>query len=431
MVKFITELFISPLINKLLRYFSSNIISAGFSFISILFSARFLSTRELGIVAMFQLLVSFTTIFLSVNVDSALSRKFFDKDYSDEELKTYCGSAIQILSFTSFIIIVLLFVASELITELFSLESLFIFCGFFSTLFNIVIEIRLSQWRIRGNVKKFTQFQIGNSLLNLVTTFLLISFFLPNAKGRIFAILISGLVFAFLSILSLTRDKLYVLSKFNLIQIKEILKFGIPLIPHTLGILLLTFFDRFFIKSRLGLENTGIYVLSVQFAAVLGLLFESLNSSIMPLIYEKLNINLEIEKRNIVKLTYRWYFIVCIMAVLLLFVSPFIINGVTSNKFLESTSALKWLIFGQVFSGMYLMKSNYIYYAKKTKWISIITIVSGLLNILLCILLIDEYGISGVAIAFMISMAFRFFMTWNLANRFYPMPWFYNNKNNN
>jgi O-antigen/teichoic acid export membrane protein len=424
MLKLINGLPVNPIINKLSVYFSSSIITAGFSFVSILFSARFLSAMELGIVAMFQLLVSFTTIFLSLNVDSALSRKFFDKDLSGEDLRVYFGSAIQILLLTSLLIFIILFIAKDFIIDLLSVDILFVYCGFFLTIFNIIIEIRLSQWRIRGSVKKFSQFQIGNSLLNLLSTFIIITFLFPSAKGRIFAMLFSALVFAFLSFMSLTRDKLFKIDRFSYSHIVEILKFGIPLVPHTLGILILTFFDRLFIKEKLGLENTGIYVLSVQFAAVLGLLFESLNSSIMPLLYEKLNINSEPEKKVIVRMTYKWYFFVCLIALILLLIGPHILNAVTSNKFRGADSALKWLILGQVFSGMYLMKSNYIYYSKKTNWISIITIISGLLNILMCILLIDDYGISGIAISFMVSMAFRFVMTWNRANNFYPMPWF-------
>jgi O-antigen/teichoic acid export membrane protein len=415
----------SPLLKKLVRYFSSNLIAAGFNFFTILFSARYLTARELGIVAMFQLLVTFTTIFLSVNVDSALSRKYFETDSTPEKLKNYVGSAFQILSITSAVIIIIYFLFRNLISDSFSLGYNLLFWGILSTLSNIIIEIRLSQWRIRGDAKKFMVFQICNSGLNFFLTIIIVTFFLPNAIGRISSIVMGGFVFAVLSIISLTRDDMYSIYQINKENLIEIVKFGGPLIPHTLGILLLTFFDRFFIKNKLGLENTGLYVLGVQFAGVLGLLFESLNSAIMPWIYEKLNTNTLNEKKYIVINTYKWYLLVIVIAIFIVVFGPYFINIVTSNKYNGSTTVLKLLVFGQVFSGMYLMKSNYIYFVKKTKWISIITILSGCLNILLCILLIGEYGINGVALSFMISMAFRFSLTWILANKYYPMPWLF------
>jgi len=374
---------------------------------------------------MYQLLVTFTSIFLSLNVDSALSRKYFDTNSSSDYLKNYIGSAFQILLITSIIIILTYFVFIKNISESFSLEYNLIFFGIFQTFLNIIFEIRLSQWRIRGHAKKFVIFQISNSGLNFLITITIFYFLAPTSIGRISSLLFVSFFFAILSFISLTRDNLYNFYQINKENIFDIIKFGAPLVPHTLGILLLTFFDRFYIKNKLGLEETGLYVLGVQIAGVLGLLFESLKSAIMPWIYNKLNENSAKEKIRIVINTYKWYLFVFILAIIILFFSPLIIKIISSNKFIGSTSILKWLIIGQVFSGMYLMKSNYIYFVKKTNWISIITILSGCLNILLCILLIDKYRMNGVAIAFTISMSFRFVLTWILANKYYPMPWFF------
>jgi O-antigen/teichoic acid export membrane protein len=415
----------NSLYSKLVRYFSSNLVSAGFNFLTILFSARFLSPRDLGIVAMYQLLVVFTTIFLSLNVDSALSRKYFDTNSTSDYLKNYIGSAFQIILITSIIILLTYIMLIKNISDSFSLGYNLIFLGIFQTFFNIIFEIRLSQWRIRGNAKKFMTFQISNSALNFFISIAIFYFLAPTSIGRISSLLFVSFFFALLSFISLTRDNLYNFYQFNKQNIFEIIKFGAPLVPHSLGILLLTFFDRFYIKNKLGLEETGLYVLGVQIAGVLGLLFESLNSAIMPWIYNKLNENSAKEKINIVINTYKWYLFVFILAIIILFISPLVIRIISSNKFIGSTSILKWLIIGQVFSGMYLMKSNYIYFVKKTNWISIITIISGCFNILLCILLIDKYRINGVAFAFTISMSFRFVLTWILANKYYPMPWFF------
>jgi O-antigen/teichoic acid export membrane protein len=79
---------------------------------------------------------------------------------------------------------------------------------------------------------------------------------------------------------------------------------------------------------------------------------------------------------------------------------------------------------GQAFSGMYLMVTNYIFYSKKTGLLSLVTISSGLLNVVFLVVLIKLLGITGAAMAFTLAMALRFLLTWWVAQKRHPMPWF-------
>jgi len=72
---------------------------------------------------------------------------------------------------------------------------------------------------------------------------------------------------------------------------------------------------------------------------------------------------------------------------------------------------------------MYFMVTNYIFYVKKTKYLSYVTISSGAINVVLLLLLIPHYGISGAAYAFMIANLIRFVGTWILSAKLYDMPW--------
>ena len=77
------------------------------------------------------------------------------------------------------------------------------------------------------------------------------------------------------------------------------------------------------------------------------------------------------------------------------------------------------------------MVTNYCFYAKKTGYLSIISIVTGVLNVFLLIYFVRIAGVIGAAYAYSCSMALRFLAVWWLANRCHPMPWFtffYTNK---
>jgi O-antigen/teichoic acid export membrane protein len=73
--------------------------------------------------------------------------------------------------------------------------------------------------------------------------------------------------------------------------------------------------------------------------------------------------------------------------------------------------------------GMYFMVTNYIFYVKKTKYLSYVTISSGAINIALLLLFIPIYGIYGAALAFSIANLSQFLFTWLVSAKVCRMPW--------
>jgi Na+-driven multidrug efflux pump len=70
------------------------------------------------------------------------------------------------------------------------------------------------------------------------------------------------------------------------------------------------------------------------------------------------------------------------------------------------------------------MVTNYIFYSKRTALLALSTLTSGLIGIGLLFIFIDYLGLKGAAVAYAISMALKFLMTWFVANLRHPMPWF-------
>jgi Na+-driven multidrug efflux pump len=72
---------------------------------------------------------------------------------------------------------------------------------------------------------------------------------------------------------------------------------------------------------------------------------------------------------------------------------------------------------------MYLMVTNYVFYAGKTAQLAIVTLISGLFNVGVSYLLIRAHGVIGAAQAFAAAQALLFVLTWFVAQRARPMPW--------
>ena len=105
------------------------------------------------------------------------------------------------------------------------------------------------------------------------------------------------------------------------------------------------------------------------------------------------------------------------------FIVPVLLLFVVGSAYSDAAQVIVWLIVGQAFGGMYLMVTNYIFYSKKTIYLSLVSFISGLINVGLLLFFVDAYGIKGAAYSFAIAMATRFILTWMVAQWCHPMPW--------
>jgi O-antigen/teichoic acid export membrane protein len=112
------------------------------------------------------------------------------------------------------------------------------------------------------------------------------------------------------------------------------------------------------------------------------------------------------------------------MAGLAFALGPIAVRIVAGPAFSQAGSLVGWLALGQAFAGMYLMVTNYVFYSRRTGLLSLATISTGALNVFLLVVLVGRYGVKGAAWAFAIAMAVRFLLTWIVAQRRQPMPWF-------
>jgi len=190
-----------------------------------------------------------------------------------------------------------------------------------------------------------------------------------------------------------------------------------------LGGFLLLSVDRLVINKELGLEMTGIYMVAVSLGSALNLIFNSINKAYSPWLFGQLKENNQEKKITIVKNTYLYFIFLILMSFLAFFIAPPILKLIVGEKFHRAADVLPIIVIGQVFLGMYFMVTNYIFYVKKTKYLSYVTISSGAINVVLLLLLIPHYGISGAAYAFMIANLIRFVGTWILSAKLYDMPW--------
>lgn len=405
-------------------YLVSNILNAVIPFILLPILTRYLSPTEYGEVAMFQVLLGALSAFVGVVFVGAAGRKYYDSDLSREELAEFIGSCIQLITIFSIIVFSVFFIFQRQFSEWLSLEPSYVLFAVLVAFCGVIINIRLGQWQVQKQAVKYGALQISQSLLNMLLSLILVVVLLKGSEGRIDAQIIVSSVFLVIALYLLKKDNLFKIFTWRKDYLAEALKFGIPLIPHIAGGFLLVSVDRIVINREIGLAEAGIYMVAVQLTAAVGIVFDAINKAYVPWLFEQLKADELAQKQKIVKLTYAWFMLIILGVMLAFVIGPPLVVFIAGEQYAQAGQVVGWLALGQGFQGMYLMVTNYIFYSKRTGLLSIASISSGILNLVLLIILVRIFGLEGAAIAFAISMGIRFLLTWWIAHKRHPMPWF-------
>ena len=233
-------------------------------------------------------------------------------------------------------------------------------------------------------------------------TYALVVIYNQNYWGRLGGIYLSFFVTSIIALIYLYKFDYLTFPVFK--YTKNILKFGIPLIPHAVGGTIIALSDRFFISYYYTYNEVGIYSVAYQVSSIMLLIGMSLNQGWVPIFYKLLKTKTEI--KIIIKYIIYLSILLITTFFLILIFRNFIFNLFVNEKFYISKDYFLLLLFGFLFQSIYFLITNFIFYLKKTTYLAIITCSCALINIFLNYILIQAYGVKGVAMAT--------FITWGL-----------------
>ena len=401
-------------------YTLTSIINSAIPFLLLPILTRFLTPSDYGMISMFGILVNVISPFTGLSVHGAIGRIYYDRQKID--IQEYITNCIYILITSSVLVSICFYVFSDFISKVSSIPIRFLWIVVLLSFCQFITLIVLTLWQVEIKPIQYGFYQILQTLLNLLLSIVFIVIIGWNWEGRIYAQLITSIVFLFIGILILLKNK-WLKYSVNFSYIKNALSFGIPLIPHALGGIIMTMTDRFFITNMISIEATGVYTVGYQIGMIINILATSFNQAYVPWLYSKLKDGIEETKLKVVKLTYSYFIIIIIVASCLSIIAPKFLKYFIGGGFSGYSKYIVWISLGYAFNGMYLMVTNYIFYVQKTYILAWITFFSAILNIVLNYFFINMNGAVGAAQATTIIYFINFILTWILSARVYEMPW--------
>ncbi len=413
-----------PVAPALLRqagiYTVSNIIIRAIPFLLLPVLTRYLSPADYGIVSMFFLTVVLIEPFVSITYAGAITVKFYDKA---TDLPAYIGTGAVLVILIGALFALLLFLVRDPLSELTRVPSAWLLLVVPLVVARSIGAALPALLRVREMAFIYAILQIGQSAAIISLSLLLVVVLGRSWPGRLEAELLVTVAFAVGAVVLLWRSG-WLRPVFVQQYARHLAAFGIPLILHTLGSVLMTQSNRLLVTNYVGLEETGLFTVGFQLALVIELVAGSFNSAYTPWLYRKLTDADDQTKLKLVKYTYVQFAAMAVLAAAVAVVMPSVAGLFLDRSFEGAGRYVGWFALGFMFSGMYYMVTNYIFYAQRTAWLAAVTITVALFNLPLTYLLIQANGGIGAAQATAISLGLSFLFTWIVSQRVYPMPWF-------
>jgi O-antigen/teichoic acid export membrane protein len=402
-------------------YTMSNFAVAGVPFLLLPVLTRVLDPAAYGVIAMFSLVVAFMSVGVGLNIHGAITVRYFDK--SNFDIPKYVSTALIILAFSTGLMFAFVYIAGAKIAEITSIPMEWLYAAVLVAFLQFLVQILLALWQASKKPIPYGALRISHALLDAIGSILLVVVLALSWQGRLSGMLAAWFLTAMIAVYFLIRES-WLAKTIDLAYAKDALSYGLPLVPHAVGGMILGLADRFMVNSVLDVSSTGIYALAVQLGLILGILTESINKAFAPWLMERLiNINYESQKK-IVTFTYIYFVAIISLAAVGSIIVPYILPFIVGPQFQTAGPLLVYILFGNAFTGMYYMVTNYIFYSRRTGLLSKLTISVGVMTAGISWYLINAYGVRGAAIGFMLGQASLFLGAWILSTLCVPMPWF-------
>ncbi|MFA6013584.1 MAG: oligosaccharide flippase family protein [Gallionellaceae bacterium] len=412
----------SKLIGNSTVYLAGNILNAGIPFLLMPILTRVLTPADYGLVAMFGLVIAVMSALAGLSVHGVVSVRYFQLEKL--AMAGYVGTCIGILIISTGISLLLVTIFGDVLSMVSGIPKEWLLIATFIAGLQFLSNIRLALWQVTGQAIKYATFQVGQSFLNAIFSLALVLLVGMAWEGRVLGQSAVVAIFGLMSLFFLIRDKQVALPTNWKIEAVDALRYGVPLLPHTIGGVVMVMGDRFIIESQLGASDVGIYMAAVQMSLGLTLVYDALFKSWHPEIMKLAAVPEGGAQSTVLVIKIYKLIGICFCVMLGYWILawgayPFVVG----QSFLDGQKLIIFMAISAFFSSCYYATAIFISVANRNELLAINTFISGAVSLVASYFLCISFGLVGVAIGLLIGQFLSFILCWYSANLVYPLPW--------
>lgn len=400
-------------------YLVGNLFNKGIAFFTVPIFTRLLSTSDYGIVTTYNSWIAILAMVVGFALHSGIRIAFVD--YKDK-MNDFLATTTTFTLLSGGILIVIVLGLSQYI-DININSSLIVLC-LCQSISTALIEDYSMYLMMQYRYKYRTILMVLPNLLSIILSILVIRFFLSDHLylGRIIPTAGTMVFFGVLVCILVYSSSRSLLNKEYL---KYALNFSVPLILHGIALNILSQSDRTMITWLADSSQTGIYSLIYNFSMIATVITTSLEGIWIPWFYDKLQ-KKDYDDINIVAKDYINLMTYCLIGVIM--IGPEVVKLLASTNYWDGIKIIPPVVISNFIIFSYTLYVNVEHYHKKTKGITINTLIAAIINIILNYIFIPKYGYVAAAYTTLASYLISFIMhshkAKELESGIYPLFYF-------
>ncbi|UCG39091.1 MAG: polysaccharide biosynthesis C-terminal domain-containing protein [bacterium] len=396
-------------------YGSADGISKAVALLLIPLYTHFLAVSDYGRLALYQSLAGVLSTTLLWGTTASIASFYHFREYRDrfEQVKE---STVRFLLAVNLVVVALLYLGSRVLGTNPVLTALVLAIAYLA----VVRSIQSVHYIHSGRPGKQFALVVSFSIASAVAIVLaLVLFPHPSPVTRIFfSLVLTGAIFF---VVVAAGNGFYVTGHFQWPLVREVLAFGIPVLPHALSQWTLNFADRAMLRYFLDYEQVGIYSLGYNFGMVMFMFLGAINTSWAPAFLRTAE-NEENAPEILGRIASNIWKGFCLGAAGYLLWIHEVVVVATPRNYHDAIVLSKWIVLGYLVYGSYLLYANGLFAARKTRLVPVATMTAAAVNVALNLVLIPRFGPSGAVAATLASFTVMACLVYVLAMRHYPIP---------
>lgn len=388
----------SPAAKASLATLFSNLVLKGLSLISGPIFTRIMSTEQYGIVVTFLSWESMLSVIITLNLSSGVfNNGMLEFRENREEFQL---SILTVSSISTLLYFVVFLLFRDYLIDAIGLDLRFIYILFLYFLVTPAYWYWSGKQRYEFKYKLISLITILSAVVSLVLGIVLV-LNAPDGQTALYRIIsfdgINILIGAVFFVVLIVKASF----RINLSYCKYALKFNLPLIPHYMSMYVLSSSDRIMITRMINNSATAIYSVASTIGSVITILWQSIEASLSPWIYQQLEGN----QKEVKKVTAQ---IMCIFAALSVgctLFAPEIMAILAPKSYIAGIYVIPSIAAGVCFTAMYSLYMRIELFYKQNRFAAIASLIAAVSNIILNWIFIKLIGAVAAGYTTMVCYA--------------------------
>ncbi|MCR3969144.1 lipopolysaccharide biosynthesis protein [Aeromonas veronii] len=396
--------------NNTVLYLLSTLFQRGLPFILMPIYTHIMPINDFGFYGTYLAILGIVSIVIGLRPDTYLIKQFNDiSSIAFNHVVLSCVILIPISTLTLFPIIIV-FIKLTIpgnLDGVFFIAAIAISSSIISAL-KLINETLL---QIEEKVYQYSFFQVLHSILVAAFSVFFLTQVENTWKSRAFSELLVSVFLVFFQwhILS----KYLKLIDYNRLKdnIYSSVCFLTPLVFHSLAFVLINIGDRLVIQHFLGSESVAKYTVGYTFGMIVGVCNEALLKAWSPYFYSKVKASNPNEELSVFCFMKKSVVPLLLLGMIIGTIGSYIYPMILPKAYEELGFIIFIVSMAYSFEGMRKLFSGYLFLTNKTKLISMVSILTFLINMIMNFIFIPRFGINGAAISTFGSFLFMSLLT--------------------